>query len=314
MLKGWLLLRLMLLLAGGLLALLGLALAAAPVLPGEILAYARFADGNNDLYLLDIGRGIEVNLTRHPANDTYPVWSPDGEWLVFVSDRDGSSDLYLLRARDRLLHRLTLHPGIDLMPAWSPDGRRIAFAAVRDYSYDTDLFSVEVPADPRQSLDAWPPPDEWPVHILVQSSLNEIYPTYAPDGDRFAYLSAAAPGEIFIGSGQSLSYSPRRLVTQFFGPASLAWSPDGRWLTFTAEGREDDLYLIDSETGQVQTLTGWGGFEYNPSWSPDGREVIFVMDSHIHAITLESRDVRRLTRHRGIYLHPALRPGSSTRP
>ena len=36
------------------------------------------------------------NLTRHPARDGGPAWTPDGKFLAFTSDRDGGTDVYTL--------------------------------------------------------------------------------------------------------------------------------------------------------------------------------------------------------------------------
>jgi Tol biopolymer transport system component len=46
-------------------------------------------DGNWDLYVVSgDGSGL-ARLTRSPANDGLPTWSPDGSYLAFVSDRSG---------------------------------------------------------------------------------------------------------------------------------------------------------------------------------------------------------------------------------
>ena len=41
------------------------------------------------------GSGLR-NLTRHPAQDNYAAWAPDGKRLAFVSTRDGGHDVYVL--------------------------------------------------------------------------------------------------------------------------------------------------------------------------------------------------------------------------
>src|SRR5688572_12937588 len=41
------------------------------------LAFETDRDGNWEIYLLDIATGIERNLTRRPAQDLSPSWSPD---------------------------------------------------------------------------------------------------------------------------------------------------------------------------------------------------------------------------------------------
>ena len=49
------------------------------------------------------------NLTRNPANDSDPTWSPDGRRLAFVSDRDGDLEVYVMNAdgsgQRRMTHR-----------------------------------------------------------------------------------------------------------------------------------------------------------------------------------------------------------------
>jgi Tol biopolymer transport system component len=38
------------------------------------------------------------NLTRNPAFDADPAWSPDGRKIAFVSHRDGSYGIYVMNA------------------------------------------------------------------------------------------------------------------------------------------------------------------------------------------------------------------------
>ena len=73
-------------------------------------------------------------LTRNPASDEAPSWSPDGKKIVFSSDRDYYTadtmrwrrDLYMVNADGTGLQRLT-KTGNATQPEWSPDGTRIAY-------------------------------------------------------------------------------------------------------------------------------------------------------------------------------------------
>lgn len=70
----------------------------------------------------------------------------------------------------------------------------------------------------------------------------------------------------------------RPLVKNLRHPGGLAWSPDGRWIAYSAESarnsREDGIWLADAETGE-STLLVRGNYG-RPSWSPDGKQMVVV--------------------------------------
>jgi Tol biopolymer transport system component len=68
----------------------------------------------------------------------------------------------------------------------------------------------------------------------------------------------------------------KALTINSFNPysnaASIAWSPDGRWLSLKAE---DGIYRFNSETGNLERLPINDDLAGNPFWSPDGRYLAF---------------------------------------
>lgn len=85
--------------------------------------------------------------------------------------------------------------------------------------------------------------------------------------------------------------------------ASLAFSPDGKWLIFTENTfrflYEPDLYLMDTTTGKITALTGdtqtgtlvrlresLPSLDYTPAFSPDSSMVYFIRES----VNAETRD------------------------
>ncbi|HEX4932732.1 MAG TPA: hypothetical protein VFV33_06090, partial [Gemmatimonadaceae bacterium] len=63
------------------------------------------------------GTGLR-RLTTDPANDRYPVWSPQGDRLAFASDRDGNDEIYVMNLDGTGLRRLTTSPGLDVPDVW----------------------------------------------------------------------------------------------------------------------------------------------------------------------------------------------------
>jgi hypothetical protein len=44
---------------------------------------------SEDVWLVELARGVMLRFTFDPGNDLYPVWSPDGSRVMFSSDRQG---------------------------------------------------------------------------------------------------------------------------------------------------------------------------------------------------------------------------------
>jgi Tol biopolymer transport system component len=49
--------------------------------------------GVNDIWVLDLARGIKTRLTFGPVSNMFPVWSPDGKWIAYSADRNGRANL-----------------------------------------------------------------------------------------------------------------------------------------------------------------------------------------------------------------------------
>ena len=97
---------------------------------GQQIACQSIRDGDFDIYVMNADGINPINLTNHPvdpinltnppAEDSSPVWSPDGTRIVFQSIRDGNSDIYVMDADGANPINLTNHRAEDSDPAWSP--------------------------------------------------------------------------------------------------------------------------------------------------------------------------------------------------
>jgi Tol biopolymer transport system component len=76
--------------------------------------------GNDEIYMANSDGSSTVNLTNNSAQDSNPVWSPDGTKLAFVSNRDGNDEIYIMDIGDNSLFRLTKNDANDFSPIWLP--------------------------------------------------------------------------------------------------------------------------------------------------------------------------------------------------
>ena len=60
-----------------------------------------------DLWRVSIDGGQAVRLTVHQADDSHPVWSPDGNEIAFSSNRFGNDDIYVMPPNGGTPERIT---------------------------------------------------------------------------------------------------------------------------------------------------------------------------------------------------------------
>ncbi len=263
------------------LAVLGATACSSGQTPDQLQQFAMVTDrdGNSEIYLVDPSTGSSVNLTSHPAFDSRPTWSPDGQRLAFVSDREGGLVLYSMKADGTDVIRLIDLEGVNVhTPEWSPEGSLIAWASDRAQIWTTSMEGVS--KGPLTSVSEW-----------------ALTPSWLPDGRRIAYEATA--GVITIdptGKGRAIVLNRDRLYTR-----GARWSPDGTRVAFIAgetkeaEGRPMmvDLTSEPIELSTVETdLTITGK---RVEWDASGRRIMFDTGGDIWFVEIDSAQVVRLT-------------------
>src|SRR5580765_7816834 len=96
-----------------------------------------------DIWSAPLAGGEAHLLVSHPANESRPMYSPDGTRLAFVSNRTGNGDIYVLNLQSGDLARITFDDAADVLDGWSRDGKWLYFSSnARDISGMSDVLRI----------------------------------------------------------------------------------------------------------------------------------------------------------------------------
>ncbi len=246
-------------------------------------------------------------LTSRGIRQGEPRFSPDGSWIAYSSATLARfPELRLVRPDGTQDHRLSLRNGGSGL-AWMPDGRGIVFAELqvhRTFAVFGDLSLVEVPGGRVRRLtrglrarDPDVSPDGHTVVFVRRLGDRSDLFTVDVDGGGLARLTRSLAGVEW--SDPRFSPAGRRIAASRLLP--------GGWL---------DVVLVDRTSGAVSQVTHDRAKDLEPTWTPDGRAVVFRSDrdgvSNLYAARLHDRALFRLTNVLGGAFEPSISPDGRT--
>jgi tricorn protease len=95
---------------------------------GALLAFSY----RGDIFLVPSVGGRARRLTRHPATDSQPYFSPDGSEIAFVSDRFPGGQVFVVPVRGGEPEQLTFDTNGFALLGWYPDGEGLLVRAATD--------------------------------------------------------------------------------------------------------------------------------------------------------------------------------------
>ena len=100
---------------------------------GSRVAVQGMENGNSDVWVHDIVRGLKTRVTADPAREDRPNWLPSGDEISFASSRNGPVDIFV-KSADGLgeAEVLVATPSYAFPLDWTADGNYMIF--VRNYS------------------------------------------------------------------------------------------------------------------------------------------------------------------------------------
>ncbi len=226
-----------------------------------------------------------------------PAWSPDGNSLAYVSFEQGRAMVFShsLLTQKRIL--LAAFPGSNSAPTWSPDGKQLAI--VLTHEGNSQIYLIRA--------------DGGDLRRISRSDTIDTEPYFSPDGQYLIFTSDRG-GSAQIYRMPVAGGAAQRLTFEGSNNFSPRYSPDGKSFVFS-HFNAGTFYIAtqDFVTRQTQILTA-GGWDKKPSFSPNGKLVLFATESHgrgiLATVSSDGRVKQKMTPQQGDIREPVWGPFS----
>lgn len=236
-----------------------------------------------DLWTAPAGGGEAHLLVSDPAEESRPLYSPDGSKLAFMSTRTGGGDIYVLTFATGQLRRITYSDATSNLDGWSHDGEWLYFTSgATDVGGQGDILRVRATGGT-------------PMEVSHERYMNEFESAPSPDGKQIALIAKGISSAQWWRDGHAhideteIWLKPvageggyRKLVSADAKHAWPMWLPDGKALLFMCDKSSDggpgheNLCEADATSGAIQELTHFtSGRLLWPTISYDGKTVVF---------------------------------------
>ena len=191
-----------------------------------------------------------------------PRFSPNDQSILYISYDTGQPQVFMLNLDTGQRERLGNFPGMSFAPRFSPDGGSVVMSLSREGN--TDIYAMDLGSRQLRRLTT---------HPGIDTS-----PSFSPDGSRIVFESdRGGKQQLYVmspGGGGATRIS--------FGTGSYAtpvWSPDGDKIAFTnIRGGRFQIGVMGID-GSGERILSQGFVQEGPTFSPNGRIVMFFSES-----------------------------------
>jgi len=223
--------------------------------------------GSKEIWVMDYDGANQHAVTHAGSISMSPRISPDNSRIAFSSLLPGSG--WAIRMYSLDLGRAVTFPGgavggSNFTPAWAPNGLKVAFSSAR--SGHPEIWTADAGGGNDHQITSFGSDDS---------------PCWNPrTGAQLAFVSGrTGEPQIYIMDADGANVQRMTDSGYATGPS---WAPNGGLLAFSWDrkyGPGDpgayDIYVMDIASKRWLQATHEAGINESPSWSPDGRHIVF---------------------------------------
>lgn len=251
-----------------------------------------------DIWVYDMAKKTYTMLTTNPGEDRNPVFAADNDHYYYLGEQQGGSF--------NVYESSLSNPSTSVaVTSFSKNPVRFLTRASNNtlcFSFNGDIYTKQDKAEPKK------------IQITVaadgMNSIEKVLPVsggitemkLSPNGKEVAYVFR---GEIFVSSVEG--GVTKRVTNTPWQERSVSFSADGKSLVYAAERdnnwnvylkrivRKEEPYFYASTLLQEETVIATPAEEFQPSFSPDGKEVAYLENrAALKVVNLASKQSRMI--------------------
>lgn len=250
-----------------------------------------------DIWKYETKTGKYTKLTDFNGEDRSPVFAPDQQDIYYLSEEKGTFNIFKrsidVPSRSTQITFLDKHPVRNLS---------ISNSGKLCFSYNGEIYTLTEGGEPQKvkviaTADNRFNPEKI---VSVNKEVTEI--ALSPNGKEIAFLHR---GEVFAASVKE--GTTKRITNTPEQERNISFSPDGKSILYAGERdgswniyqtsltRDEEKYFFNSTILKEETLLATPAEEFQPAYSPDGKEVAYLEErTSLKVLNLATKKTRTI--------------------